>query len=88
MATVGTVAGSSLSSEKVPGKQWVVVKFGGTSVSYGDTWQQIVTRVKELQNGPDGSSYNVLLVLSALTQVPKQINLFKDKSHATALKTG
>ena len=65
MATVSTISGSN------PGKQWVVVKFGGTSVSYGDTWQQIVTRVKELQNGPDGSSYNVLLVLSALTQVRK-----------------
>ena len=50
-------------------KQWVVVKFGGTSVSYGETWLQIVSRVKELQKAPDGTSYNVLLVLSALTQV-------------------
>lgn len=56
-------------TEKPQGKQWVVVKFGGTSVSYGDTWLQIVKRVKELQEGADGTSYNVLLVLSALTQV-------------------
>lgn len=50
-------------------KEWVVIKFGGTSVSYGETWLQIVNRVKELQNGANGTSYNVLLVLSALTQV-------------------
>ena len=55
-------------TEKVE-KQWVVVKFGGTSVSYGTTWEQMVQRVRELRDPASGNSYNVLLVLSALTQV-------------------
>lgn len=45
-------------------KGWIVLKFGGTSVSTAQTWLRISNRVKELQ-----SNHHVWIVVSALTQV-------------------
>ena len=66
---MASCADSSTETSKSVDQSWVVVKFGGTSVSFGDTWQQIVNRVRELQNPAQGNNFKVLLVLSALTQV-------------------
>eukprot|EP00961_Rhodomonas_salina_P290749 3928817-Rhodomonas_salina.1 len=54
------------SSPVAAGKPWVVLKFGGTSVSSGSTWKQIIARVKELREEMD---CKIFLVLSALSQV-------------------
>eukprot|EP00288_Rhodomonas_lens_P014410 CAMPEP_0177696412 /NCGR_PEP_ID=MMETSP0484_2-20121128/3966_1 /TAXON_ID=354590 /ORGANISM="Rhodomonas lens, Strain RHODO" /LENGTH=606 /DNA_ID=CAMNT_0019207381 /DNA_START=194 /DNA_END=2014 /DNA_ORIENTATION=+ len=58
------------SSPVAAGKPWVVLKFGGTSVSSGSTWKQIIARVKELREEMD---CKIFLVLSALSQVTNSI---------------
>ena len=45
-------------------RPWVVLKFGGTSVSRPDYWEAIAERVRTLS-----SSYRVCIVASALSGV-------------------
>lgn len=49
-------------------KQWIVLKFGGTSVSNYKNWQSIAEYVIELQ-----SEYKIWITLSALAQVMNRI---------------
>ena len=60
-----------LRATSVGRRKWVVLKFGGTSVSYANTWAQIVQRVKELQ----AEGFRVMLVLSALSQVTNRLEM-------------
>lgn len=46
-----------------------MLKFGGTSVSFARTWEQIVQRVRELL----AEGFRVMLVLSALSQVTNRL---------------
>jgi len=62
-----------INQEAIPavlsGNCWVVIKFGGTSVSTGENWRHIVTIVKRhLQ-----ASHKVLIVCSAITQVSNKL---------------
>ena len=53
------------------GTKFVVLKFGGTSVSFSKTWAQIIQRVRELQE----QGFRVMLVLSALSQVTNRLEM-------------
>lgn len=50
-------------------KTWIVVKFGGTSVSTVENWRHIATIIRRHLAG----QYRVLVVCSAITQVSNQL---------------
>nr|CCA23894.1 aspartokinase putative [Albugo laibachii Nc14] len=58
----------------VPTTRWVVLKFGGTSVSTALRWKCIYSQiVRYLQNAQDGIQRNVWLTISAMTQVTNKL---------------
>jgi len=67
--------GSEEGARRIPAvaeaKKFVVLKFGGTSVSFSKTWAQIIQRVRELQE----QGFRVMLVLSALSQVTNRLEM-------------
>ena len=52
--------------------KWIVLKFGGTSVSSGSTWETILARTKDILN-EESSDTGVWIVVSALSQVTNRL---------------
>lgn len=62
------------STPSVPETRWVVLKFGGTSVSTASRWKCIYSRIVwHLDNKQDGIQRNVWLTISAMTQVTNKL---------------
>lgn len=73
MSSADSSAVISKNNAKV--KPWVVLKFGGTSVSYLKSWKQIHIRIMDLLK-----EHRVILVLSALTQVTNRLEMCLDEA--------
>ncbi|HET6565625.1 MAG TPA: bifunctional aspartate kinase/diaminopimelate decarboxylase, partial [Xanthomonadales bacterium] len=63
-------------------RPWVVMKFGGTSVSSPERWQTIVQQAERARNG----RCKVLVVVSALSGVTNLLTAIADSLDAPARK--
>jgi aspartokinase len=50
-------------------QQWVVLKYGGTSVSTAETWRAIAERARQVLK----EGCNVWITVSAITQVTNKV---------------
>ena len=77
-----------MSASSLPSSPWVVLKFGGTSVSTLGSWTSIASRVRKLREA--SSTTNVWVVVSAISQVTNNLErcLEQASSRSTTLAEG
>jgi len=74
---VSDIQSRAVQGQPDPGK-WLVMKFGGTSVSTSQRWQAIITQATRAQN----EGHHVLIVVSALSGITNKLTSLTEASDA------